>query len=122
MDGKIIIETKGKLANGNVLVCENGKARAMDVHALLPDLRGCGESGGAYIGMGWPDRKDMLHWIDWIIRRDSGAQIVLYGISMGGATVMMTAGEELPEQVKGYPSYSVPYHDVYWYGNDPAGS
>ena len=39
MDGKIIIETKGKLANGNVLVCENGKARAMDVHALLPDLR-----------------------------------------------------------------------------------
>ena len=69
-------------------------------NALLPDLRGCGESEGAYIGMGWPDRKDMLHWIDWIIRRDSGAQIVLYGISMGGATVMMTAGEELPEQVK----------------------
>ena len=71
-----------------------------DYNALLPDLRGCGESEGRYIGMGWPDRKDMLRWIDWILERDSAAQIVLYGISMGGATVMMTAGEELPDQVK----------------------
>ena len=73
---------------------------AQGYNALLPDLRGCGDSEGDYIGMGWPDRKDMLRWIDWIIRRDSEAQIVLYGISMGGATVMMTAGEALPDQVK----------------------
>ena len=57
-------------------------------------------SEGDYIGMGWPDRRDMLQWIDWIIRRDSEARIVLHGISMGGATVMMTAGEDLPGQVK----------------------
>ena len=69
-------------------------------NALLPDLRGCGDSEGDYIGMGWPDRRDMLQWIDWIIRRDSEAKIVLHGISMGGATVMMTAGEDLPGQVK----------------------
>ena len=69
-------------------------------NSLLPDLRGCGDSEGDYIGMGWPDRRDMLQWIDWIIRRDSEAKIVLHGISMGGATVMMTAGEDLPGQVK----------------------
>lgn len=69
-------------------------------NALLPDLRGCGDSEGEYIGMGWPDRRDMLRWIDWIIARDSEARIVLHGISMGGATVMMTAGEALPGQVK----------------------
>ncbi len=69
-------------------------------NALLPDLRGCGDSEGDYIGMGWLDRKDMLQWIDWIVARDQDAQIVLHGISMGGATVMMTAGEELPGQVK----------------------
>ncbi len=69
-------------------------------NALLPDLRGCGDSEGDYIGMGWPDRKDMLQWIDWITSRDSEAQIVLHGISMGGATVMMTAGEVLPANVK----------------------
>ena len=69
-------------------------------NALIPDLRGCGESEGEYIGMGWPDRLDMLEWINWILQRDSEAQIVLHGISMGGATVMMTAGENLPAQVK----------------------
>lgn len=69
-------------------------------NALLPDLRGCGDSEGDYIGMGWPDRKDMLQWIDWIIARDQNAEIMLHGISMGGATVMMTAGEALPGNVK----------------------
>ena len=69
-------------------------------NALLPDLRGCGDSEGEYIGMGWPDRKDLLAWIDWVVQRDSAAEIVLHGISMGGASVMMTAGEVLPGQVK----------------------
>ncbi len=69
-------------------------------NALLPDLRGCGASEGDYIGMGWPDRRDMLKWIGWIIGEDPEAEIVLYGISMGGATVMMTSGEALPPQVK----------------------
>ena len=67
---------------------------------LMPDLRGCGESEGDYVGMGWLDRKDMLKWIDCICERDSDAEIVLHGVSMGGATVMMTAGEDLPNQVK----------------------
>ena len=68
-------------------------------NACLPDLRGCGDSGGEYISMGWLDRKDMLSWINWIIVQDPDAQIILHGISMGGATVMMTSGEELPTQV-----------------------
>lgn len=70
-------------------------------HILTPDMRGHGQSEGAYIGMGWPDRKDILKWIDFIIQRDADAQIILHGISMGGATVMMTSGEDLPPQVKG---------------------
>ena len=69
-------------------------------NVLLPDLRGCGASEGDYIGMGWPDRLDMLKWIDWILRQDADAQIVLHGISMGGATVLMTSGETLPPQVR----------------------
>ncbi len=69
-------------------------------NALMPDLRSYGESEGKYIGMGWLDRKDMLLWIDLVLQKDPQAQIVLHGISMGGATVMMTAGEKLPENVK----------------------
>ena len=69
---------------------------------LAPDLRGCGESGGDFVGMGWPDRLDILRWIDWIIARDGEAQIVLHGVSMGGATVMMTSGEKTPDAVKAF--------------------
>ena len=67
---------------------------------LAPDARAHGESEGEYYGMGWPERKDILDWANQLIARDPDAEIVLFGVSMGGATVMMTAGEELPEQIK----------------------
>ncbi len=71
-------------------------------HTLLPDLRGCGKSEGRYMGMGWLDRRDLLCWIRWIAKRDPEASIVLHGVSMGAAAVMMTAGENTPEQVKAF--------------------
>ncbi|MFC7684482.1 alpha/beta hydrolase [Ureibacillus sp. GCM10028918] len=89
-------------------------------HVVAPDLRGHGKSEGNYIGMGWHDRLDTLKWIDEIIESDPKAEIVLFGISMGGATVMMTSGEELPSNVKvivedcGYSSVS----DVFVYQLD----
>ena len=52
------------------------------------------------VGMGWLDRKDILDWTDWIIDRNPEAEIVIYGVSMGAATTMMTAGEDTPDQVK----------------------
>lgn len=69
-------------------------------NVLTPDMRAHGNSEGKYIGMGWLDRKDMLLWIDYVLALDSNSQIVLYGESMGGATVMMTSGEDLPSNVK----------------------
>ena len=70
-------------------------------NVLLPDMRAHGESAGRYIGMGWLDRKDVLLWIDAILALDPEAEIILHGTSMGAATVMMTAGEALPPNVKG---------------------
>lgn len=70
-------------------------------NVLVPDMRSHGESEGTYIGMGWLDRLDVLKWIDYIIELDPKAEIILHGVSMGGATVMMVSGEELPENVKG---------------------
>ena len=69
-------------------------------NVLTPDMRAHGNSEGKFIGMGWLDRKDMLKWIDYVVNFDPNSQIVLYGESMGGATVMMTSGEELPGNVK----------------------
>ncbi len=67
---------------------------------LAPDALAHGKSGGRYIGMGWLERSDVLSWIDYIVSIDPEAQIVLHGVSMGGATVMMAAGEDLPDCVK----------------------
>ncbi|WP_203641970.1 alpha/beta hydrolase [Levilactobacillus andaensis] len=68
---------------------------------LMPDARAHGESEGCTIGYGWPDRIDYQGWIQQVINKcGEDSQIVLLGISMGAATVMATAGEELPSNVK----------------------
>ena len=72
---------------------------------LLPDARAHGQSEGEYIGFGCLDRKDALVWIDWVIQEcGEDVEIILHGTSMGGATVLMTSGLELPKQVKGIVS------------------
>ncbi len=68
---------------------------------LMPDARGHGQSGGEYIGMGWPERKDYLKWISWVIDKNGmDTRLVLHGISMGGATVLMTSGEAMPANMQ----------------------
>lgn len=72
---------------------------------LLVDERAHGDSEGEYIGFGCLDRMDALGWIDWVLHRcGEETQILLHGTSMGGATVLMTSGLELPSQVKGIVS------------------
>jgi fermentation-respiration switch protein FrsA (DUF1100 family) len=71
---------------------------------LLPHARGHGASEGAYIGFGWPDRLDNLRWMDWVIERTSSprtpARIILFGVSMGAASVLMTGGEDPPPELE----------------------
>lgn len=70
-------------------------------HVLAPDDRGHGNSQGKYIGFGWHDRLDYLAWIQYLIKHyGQDIQILLHGISMGGATVLMVSGEKLPPNVK----------------------
>lgn len=72
---------------------------------LLPDARAHGQSEGTYVGFGCPDRHDLLKWIHWVLEKEGGdTQILLHGTSMGGATVLMASGLELPQQVKGIVS------------------
>lgn len=68
---------------------------------LVPDNRSHGDSEGQYAGFGWLDRLDYVDWIKAVNESyDKQADMVLFGISMGAATVMMTSGESLPSQVK----------------------
>lgn len=68
-------------------------------NVLLPHMRGHEGSGSDKITMGWLDRYDIVAWIYYILELDPDAQIVLHGESMGAATVMMTVGEPLPDNV-----------------------
>lgn len=68
---------------------------------LLPDLSYHGESEGRAVRMGWLDRRDVLRWMEVADELFGGqTQMVVHGISMGAATTMMVAGEELPPYVK----------------------
>ena len=69
---------------------------------LLPDARAHGQSEGEYVGFGCLDRWDAMGWIKWVIKEyGEDVEILLHGTSMGGATVLMASGLELPPQVKG---------------------
>lgn len=72
--------------------------RGFDVYQLA--MRGHSGSGGK-VGMAWIDRFDLSRWIDRIVA-DYGddVQIALFGVSMGGSTVISVAGMNPPPQVK----------------------
>lgn len=72
---------------------------------LLVDERAHGQSEGKYIGFGCLDRQDAVRWIAWAIQKcGEEVKILLHGTSMGGATVLMTSGLQLPQQIKGIVS------------------
>ena len=80
---------------------------------LAPDARAHGESDGNVRGMGYLEKRDIISWVRHIEQSDPLAEILLYGISMGGATVLFTSGEiDLPKSVKAVIS-DCAYTDVY---------
>lgn len=99
--------------NRYAIVCHGYKSRAaymsyfakniydLGFSVLCPDARAHGESQGNVRGMGYTEKRDIILWINEILKIDSDAQILLYGVSMGGATVLMTSGEsDLSSSVK----------------------
>lgn len=71
-------------------------------NVLIPDNRAHGDSQGEMIGYGWLDRRDYIGWLNQILENNGQkSDIVMYGMSMGAATVLSTSGEnDLPNQVK----------------------
>ena len=72
-------------------------------NTLTPDPRAQGHSEGHYIGYGWPEKNDVKKWISYLLEtKGKQQQVVVYGLSMGAATAMMTSGLKLPHQVKAF--------------------
>ena len=77
-------------------------ARERDYNALIIDERAHGKSGGHTICFGVKERYDVLSWVNYAVERfGKDTEILLYGVSMGSATVLMASGLDLPENVKG---------------------
>ncbi|MGN0584839.1 MAG: alpha/beta hydrolase [Ruminococcus sp.] len=112
---RIVICLHGYTSNGLGNFCAMAKYYLdMDFDMLIVDLRAHGESEGNYVGFGILDRFDCMKWINYTVDRfGSDVQILLYGVSMGATTALMTLGfNDLPKEVKGAVSdcaFTSPY-------------
>ena len=90
--------------------------KKLGFNILLIDERACGDSEGRVITFGIKESRDAVAWANYITERfgkDIG--IILCGISLGGATVMMSAARGLPENVKAIVEdcgYSAPRDEI----------
>ena len=75
-------------------------SRKLGFNALVVDQRAHGNSGSKTISFGIKERRDCFCWISYANTRfGDHTPIILWGLSMGAATILMAAGLCLPENV-----------------------
>ena len=65
------------------------------------DHRGHGKSDGRIITFGINERDDVLSWVNFLNKEFNNPTIFIYGISMGGGTVLSASSIKYPDNVKG---------------------
>lgn len=87
---------------------------------LLVEQRAQGASQGKYMGFGVLERRDVAEWMRYLEQeRHNTLPVYLGGVSMGAATVLMAAGDELPDFVQGVLAdcgFTSPYDMLYEVG------
>lgn len=95
-----VIAVHGYLGKGADMAQFMEEFKKYGYNGLIIDLRAHSKSEGKYLGMGWLDHYDLIMWINRVIEYNKNCKIILFGVSMGAATVCMTTGEKLPSNVK----------------------
>ncbi len=67
---------------------------------FVMDHTAIGKSEGHYVGFSGYESDDCLLWLKYIKENIGDFQIIIHGVSMGGATVCQMAGKDLPANVK----------------------
>ncbi len=76
---------------------------------LYPYMRAHRKSEGKYITFGVKERYDIAAWAKVLSEKHPDLPLFLYGQSMGGATVIMASGLELPKNARGVIADSAYY-------------
>lgn len=98
---KTVIIAHGYKGNGEAMANFAKMFYDNGFNVVCPDDRAHGTSSGDYINFGWLDRLDYVEWAKMVVDKiGNNSEIVLFGVSMGSATIQMTSGEKLPPQVK----------------------
>ena len=74
----------------------------MGINVIMVDERACGESEGKTVSFGYHESRDVRTWIKYVTDNYGiDRKVLLFGVSMGAATVIIAAGQGLPKNVVG---------------------
>jgi alpha-beta hydrolase superfamily lysophospholipase len=91
--GTVVILGHGLFRSRREVLDRASFLRQQGYDALLFDFRRHGESGGERVTLGYQERLDFEGAVDFVLERRPGAQVVLYGVSMGAAAALLAAAE-----------------------------
>lgn len=87
--------------NNGIITEEYNDFYKAGYNLLFVDSRATGNSGGDYVTYGQYESDDVLYWINQEVRERPSQKILLYGGSMGAATMMSVLAKDIPVNVKG---------------------
>lgn len=87
--------------NNGIVTEEYNDFYKVGYNLLFVDSRATGNSGGDYVTYGQYESDDVLYWINQEVRERPSQKILLYGGSMGAATMMSVLAKDIPVNVKG---------------------
>lgn len=93
-----VILVHGYTANAKSMLSLADKYYKKGFSILAPDQRAHGQSEGTYTTFGLKEKEDIKARMEWIIKTDPQAKIIVHGESMGAATTMLLAGDN-PENL-----------------------
>ena len=98
---KWVVLVHGFMMNGQAMADALGEIYLdQGFNILAPDLRGFGNSGGnkGKGGMGYLDSLDIWDWLTYLNEHYTCNEIIVHGVSLGGATTIFLSGLEVDGQ------------------------
>lgn len=100
-DNPIIISFHGYKGNIKDHLAIRKIAKDNNYNLLLVEQRAHGESEGKTITFGIKERRDVQSWTNYIANKYPKNKIILYGTSMGAASILMASDLSLPKNLVG---------------------